>query len=466
MNASNSNNESVEMANDVENGNNNSAGDVDTEIGNQDSIPLPRPPTTTSPMPPSNSTMDKYTPLLRQQQQQQQQELENDFVVIVLDGLHRKFRVPASPDWTVAEFKTAGASIHQVASPAQRLIFMGRMLQDNVTLTDCGIKNSETIIHLFPKPTMVITDSNSNANAQNGSINASNDADDNSATDPQINNDSRGDRAHIPQIVLDAEEARRSSSMVIFTSSEMFEAQHRVKLFSFFLLFISTMELLTLVSIMLGASAEPYMGIDDEYIPGDPTDGGISGGAQMRSWKNSDYADLVIAVFGFYVATLGIRTTTENTLVSAKRYFYGLLIVGIAWIAYYYYLDIVAEKSDMDGNSNSADSEDDGSKPNIYAQALVSASLPICIWGICFLKAYQFQQLVRQAEQEAAERHSRFTRELERGTMNGGADESSIGVLALGFGGDHQERNTSASEEDDRTPGSARHESSDGRSLI
>eukprot|EP00586_Coscinodiscus_wailesii_P004495 CAMPEP_0172487776 /NCGR_PEP_ID=MMETSP1066-20121228/17000_1 /TAXON_ID=671091 /ORGANISM="Coscinodiscus wailesii, Strain CCMP2513" /LENGTH=304 /DNA_ID=CAMNT_0013254597 /DNA_START=53 /DNA_END=964 /DNA_ORIENTATION=+ len=225
--------------------------------------------------------------------------------VIVLDTLHHRFRIAVDPEWTVEEFKTHAAAIHHVPAASQRLIHMGKLLQDDKILRDYGINDNETIVHLFPKPTVVITDTAASSNQnENQQTNAT-------TTDDDAN---RG--AHVPQIILDAEEARRTNSMVIFSSTEMFEAQHRVKLLSFLLLVISSMELLTLVTLMLGVPEGS--GVDDDVIPpGDPTDSPYNANQmQMRQWRQSDYADLAISSLGFYVATLGIKATAENTLVS------------------------------------------------------------------------------------------------------------------------------------------------------
>ena len=419
--------------------------------------------------PKNRSEPDTKTPLIEKNVEHE----KDEFVVIILDGLHRRFRVPASPDWTVSEFKNAGASVHQVTPPAQRLIFMGKMLQDELTLRSCGIIKTESIVHLFPKPTMVITDSstgnNTNSTTENNngcSNDSSNDQNRESTTQSGDtsntieNNSSSG--AHVPQIVLDADEARRTSNMVLFTTSEMFEASHRIKLFSFFLLFISTMELLTLLSIILGASVPnpPYME-DDAYSPGDPTDGSNeTGNNSLRSWRKSDYADLFISTCGFYVATLGVRATTENTLISAKKYFYGLVFVGLLWISYSYYLDVLYSSNEIenkndDSNGSNSNSEEDDDEPerNVYISALIAASLPIFIWGLCFFRAYEYQELVRQAELEAHERHDRLTRELERGSTEitdantASSSNSTRSSIVISYGGNEsvQQSNNSTS---------------------
>lgn len=318
-------------------------------------------------------------------------EATSNFHINVLDSLQHKFRIDASPNWTISELKIASESVTHVPPASQRLVYMGRLLSDEKTLSDEKIEN-ESIIHLFPKPNIIIH-SNEAEEACNNGAQQQNNLDDNGA--------------HVPQIILDIEEARRSQSMsVLLTSAEMFEAQHRVKLLAFLLLIICSMELLTLFTIMLGV---PQSGQEDDIPPGDPTDASFSSATQveMRTWRNSDYADLIINAFGFYVATLGIKATTDNTLHTAKKYYFGLIITGLAWITYYYYINVAQAKADQEANmdTNSTDfanidNYSNTTSSNVYVDSFYGIMIPICVWAICFVRAWQFQSMIAQAEQE------------------------------------------------------------------
>ena len=68
---------------------------------------------------------------------------------------------------------------------------------------------------------------------------------------------------------------------------------------------------------------------------------------EPRTWRNSDYFDLCLSAFGFYVAMLGIKATTENTRRLSRRYLICTIIVGCLWNGFYYYLNVQAEK-DLD----------------------------------------------------------------------------------------------------------------------
>eukprot|EP00978_Attheya_sp_CCMP212_P026127 scaffold85281_cov58-Attheya_sp.AAC.1 len=297
---------------------------------------------------------------------------------------------------------------------------MGKLLMDDQTLRFYGIDKSDTIVHLFPKPTVVV-------------LAASHDDDvDNNNNHTTANNTSPNAGAHVPQIVLDAQEAERRSQILILSSNEIFEAQHKVRLLSFLLLIICAMELLTLFTILIGVPTDQPNGTnpdgtqhDDLFSPTDPADNADpTQQQQLRTWQNTDYADLAVSSFGFYVATLGIKASTENTARLAKQYFYCLLLAGISWNAYYYMLSLKAQEDrqqahhrdtdtdDQDYNDDAAPAPDpDPDNPNngnatgnVYTQALLGILVPMCVWITCFLRAWQFHQLILEAEVEAEQR--------------------------------------------------------------
>jgi hypothetical protein len=349
--------------------------------------------------------------------------IQNEINVTLLDGATKKFIIKCDPAWTVAEFKSASAVETKVPPNSQRLIHMGKLLQDDATLDECGINASGKIVHLFPKPNVVIN--NDNGDDENG---------DNVRTEGG---------AHVPQIVLDAEEASRRSQILILSSTEIFEAQHRVKIFSFLLMIISSMELLTLMTLFVGVQVEdnPYGGTG-EVPPGNPTDAPPSSSQtmQIRTWQNSDYADAVISAFGFYVSLLGIKATTENTLQLAKQYFACIIVAAIASNCYYYYLNVQQEERFAQQNNKPIDQH------QLYTDAFVGILLPLTVWALCVIRAYQFQTLIREAEQEAEER----TRNLMQSTGGDGGGEASAGARSLPYGsGETVTRQSSPSDYND-----------------
>mmetsp|Transcript_30116 Transcript_30116/g.54576 ORF Transcript_30116/g.54576 Transcript_30116/m.54576 type:complete len:438 (-) Transcript_30116:51-1364(-) len=331
--------------------------------------------------------------------------------VVLMDAAQSKFNIKCDAQWKVSEFKEVSASVTKVPPQAQRLIHMGKLLQDESTLGDFGINENGKIIHLFPKPNVVINTSSSSDGDGNQTNNTNDDGEEGA---------SEGG-AHVPQIILDAEEASRRSQILILSSQEIFEAQHRVKIFSFLLMIISSMELLTLMTLFVGVQAEDPTGYGGGSAggapPGNPTDAPPSEASnaslQMRTWQNSDYFDTVISAFGFYVSLLGIKATTENTLQLAKRYFLCLVVAGIGYNCYYYYTNVQQEeKHALERSQQIGPSE-------LYTTAFFGILLPLTVWLLCIIRAYQFQSLIREAEVEAEERT--------RGQTEQGASDSSSG---------------------------------------
>lgn len=316
--------------------------------------------------------------------------IHHEIQITLLDGAQTKFSIAADPSWKVSQLKSASAIVTKVPPQSQRLIHMGKLLLDSKTLEESGIRESDVIVHLFPKPNVVI-------HSTQGERSTDEDRTNNDNHTPSHTTQQNG--AHVPQIILDPDEAARRSQILILSSQEIFEAQHRVKIFSFLLMILTSMELLTLMTL--------YVGVDDDYPgsnsaetpPGNPTDVvPNSSGVNVRTWQDSDYADAVISGFGFYVSLLGIKATTENTLQLARRYFVCLLVAGIASNAYYYYVNVHQMTMTAEERNETLDDA------TLFGGSFVGILLPLTVWTMCIVRAYQFQLLIREAELEAQER--------------------------------------------------------------
>jgi len=342
----------------------------------------------------------------------------------ILDFCHTKFKVSTNPSWTVLQLKQQGLAVHKVPVAQQRLIYRGKLLNDASTLKDSGIHEDDVIVHLFPKPRVVISNSN-NANT-NGDATASDD----SGAVATANDDNNG--ARVPTIVLDAAEAERRSSILVLGSPDYLEAQNSVKLFSFMLLMISSIELLNLLAIALGVpqsndanttnlSGIPMNTEDDIFEPFDPQSsnnasqpaddsGTIDPNApiQYEQWGWPNSVDLVISVVGFYVALIGIKASNENTMRLAKQYLWGTAAVGVAWWLFNYYMTIeIDETIEEEREQRDDDSFPPMSNKDIYNQALSVMVLPGLLWIMCCFRAFQFHFLLREAEEEAEARIQR-----------------------------------------------------------
>ena len=349
--------------------------------------------------------------------------ITNEINIVVMDAAQHKFNIVCDASWTVMQFKQANSTVTRVPPQSQRLIHMGKLLTDNATLVDCGIRNNGQIVHLFPKPIVVINDTHGVGTTTSGGRSSGGDQE-NVDIEDQAGESAAGGGAHIPQIIIDADEASRRSQILILSSQEIFEAQHRVKIFSFLLMIISSMELLTLMTLFVGMNVDessqegPYSSgtgggsggnMNHEIPPGNPTDipptlpnsyTDNMNNNMIRTWQDSDYFDTLISAFGLYVSLLGIKATTENTLQLARQYLACLTLAGVGSNCYYYYLNVNAQQKQAEARGEDGDID----ISVVHTTAFVGILLPLTIWILCIVRAYQFHMLIREAEVEAQQR--------------------------------------------------------------
>lgn len=343
--------------------------------------------------------------------------------IFFLDPAQKKFELQASIKWTTKELKIEGERVHNVQPSQQRLISMGKLLQDDLVLEEQGIKTSGTIIHLFPKPNVII--SNSPTNGNNNNNNDGNDNNNNSNSNDADSADSSpaSPGAHVPQIVLDSEEVSRRGQILVLSSHEAYEAMHRVRLLSFLLLAYSTLQILRDVTIYL-APPEGYLE-DDVIPPGDPTDTSkpstYDGQDQLPVWQDRDYVELAISCLGVYVALLGMRATTEHEGQLTKRFLILLGVLGVSWTLFTFYCHVIYNIA-----LEKALGESDITRLAVRV-SMLETTLPFFMWVMFYIRAFQFYTMIREAELEASERVNTLlptiqTNNNDTGTASGGHD--------------------------------------------
>jgi len=349
----------------------------------------------------------------------------------ILDSAQKKFPIPCDKNWTVGKFKRRSAEIHKVAPAQQRLIFRGKMLtNDDQTLAENKLDTDDLIVHLFPKPRVVVTANKKDELSKSHPVGADDDG------DTGIVDDSNG--AHIPSIVIDQEEQERRGQILVLGSVEIAESQNNVKMLSLLLVMICAMRLLALFSIAMGHVQEPSTSYSNSYggdkihnhtgdtphnhiFDSDFTDDSVvSGEYEVRFWQTQDYFDLLNSGIGFYVGTLGMKATQENTFQLATYYAIGTIIAGIGWnlwnvYAYYVFYEEQTEKQMHINDHNSSspnggypgysdDGEDELTLDDYITVAFFTFLMPLFVWFLCCVRAFEFRRLIREAEEEAAER--------------------------------------------------------------
>lgn len=387
--------------------------------------------------------------------------------VIILDFTHARFTIelpggdPATS--TVRDLKAAGSRHHSVTPHQQRLIYQGKLLADeNASLQECGIHHG-SIVHLFPKPRVVVV----NTNNQHNTTTTTTGRTASSADEPTTNTSTAELHGRVPTIVVDEAEHARRGQILVLGSADYLEAVNNVKLFSFMLLIISTIELLNLIAVALGEGdpssltrdAIPYKEIDDFFPSDDDTmpaqntnsnnENNYSGNTSTnnttnamgnnpadpytnpyQTWNSLSWVDLGVSVLGIYVALLGIRASNDNVLAVARLYLIGTIITGMGWLVYNFIINYeidqeVQQQQDQQQQHQQSPGRDphssmpmnnnnyNNSSDSVFNQAVQAMVLPAVVWGLCMFRAWQFQHLLAEAEQEAMERVGHSSEEEE-----------------------------------------------------
>jgi len=291
---------------------------------------------------------------------------EGTFPITFLDASHRRHTVHARRHWTVRQLKVAAADATRTSAESQRLIYMGSLLRDTDTIEGAlkGL-DGERIVHLFPRP-------------QTASV----------PTPGEVETDRDG--GGIP------DQGSGGGRPMILPTPEIFQAQQRVRLLAFLLLFISSMQVLTLATILLGRPPADEYDSDAAAPPGDPTQ--ISPEISVRSWKRGDAWNMALSLLGVYVGLVGIRSSTETSPGLSRRYLYGLAATGVIWIALLYHSEVVVIlRHQGDGGEDVV-----GAGPRVYAQAALGCAFTVAVWGICWLRAWQYTRVLEEEERDLA----------------------------------------------------------------
>lgn len=318
----------------------------------------------------------------------------DQIIVTILDSAQNKFQINLASDSTVLELKERGQEVHSIAPEKQRLICMGQLLRDENLITDHNITDG-SIVHLFPKPTVVIQESSDANGTQENQTNST----------TENNNGVQSPGAHVPQIVMDSNEFDMQSSILILSTHEAYETMHRIRLLSFLLLMYSTMTLLRDFSIWAAPPIDPS---DSSVVipPGDPTDTRLPGMSnsngsdydeELPQWQDRYYLEAGICTLGTYVALLGIKSTSEQiSLALTRRFVVLLFILGVSWSSYLFWCDFDILKS----RETKADYE----SGKVFSDALFAIALPFFLWVMFFVRGIQYYMLVKEAEDDARRR--------------------------------------------------------------
>jgi len=297
------------------------------------------------------STEDKEDPEEEQQASNNEdaatedpQEDPDAIHVRILDLNGKFFNIACHLDWTVAQMKQKVLESTEVAVTSQRLIYRGRVLEDDATLDSYKVEDGITI-HLFvraaptPDPEILNAELNANGSTVGGR--------DDGVTVVNINSDI------VSSAVFPSDSARRVDPLML--DSPLGNCARRVKLWSSFLLIIYTMKVMGQFALLAndqqqraaqqeqeaagaGAGAseterpmERYDDYPQIYTP-DPLIGGI---------------ELMVHCFGVYVGCVGFKAAHDTDIRPIRFFCRGVVWLALLTVAEQIYTTVQISESDF-----------------------------------------------------------------------------------------------------------------------
>ncbi|GMI24008.1 hypothetical protein TeGR_g3523 [Tetraparma gracilis] len=215
--------------------------------------------------------------------------------------------LPISALYQIVEAKTG------VPRRQQRLIAAGGHVGGD---TVGGALKDGAVVHLFPLPN-ILTEDEYEASQQEARA----------AGDPAAAGAAAGQAAHVPRILVADEQAAFELHRNMNDGEGVFapnrDNQRRVKMFAALLILVSAMQLLTLLTIVAGVQTTPseQQQQSSSLDPADQVSRDPASSYTVRTWRNSDFADLGLSLAGFWVGTTGLKASQNEDTATAKRAF-------------------------------------------------------------------------------------------------------------------------------------------------
>uniref|UniRef100_K3W7G2 Ubiquitin-like domain-containing protein n=1 Tax=Globisporangium ultimum (strain ATCC 200006 / CBS 805.95 / DAOM BR144) TaxID=431595 RepID=K3W7G2_GLOUD len=337
-----------------------------------------------------------------QQLQQQREDLGPDAIQVrILDLNGKFFNIPCRLDWQVSLMKQKVLECTEVPIAAQRLIYRGRVLEDESVLADYKVEDGHTI-HLFVRMSQTPDLETLNADAATSGVSGSHGSrleDGSQMTIVHISNDI------ISSAVFPSDSARRVDPLML--DSPLGNCARRVKLWSSFLLIIYTMKVMGQFALLANdqqarsqqSTAEGQAAADREdqrermydypqYYNQDPVAGVV---------------ELIIHAFGVYVGGVGFKAAHDTDIRPIRFFCRGVLWLAILTIAEQIYITIQINNSDIPNEriqfayGAQAPSKDDIVSANIFQTIML-----VIMWVIAIRHAYWHQEEVNAYNQSFA----------------------------------------------------------------
>lgn len=344
------------------------------------------------------------------------EDLGPDAVTVrILDLNGKFFSIPCSLDWRVARMKQRVLESTDVAVASQRLIYRGRVLEDDACLADYKVEDGHTI-HLFvrhsPTPDPDALSAEALAGGSSGVNAATPRLDDASGlTIVHISNDL------ISSAVFPSDSARRVDPLML--DSALGNCARRVKLWSSFLLIIYTMKVMGQFALLAN---DQQLRSQQQQAAATTGDSGAAAAAAAAEREREDQrermydypeyyhqdpiagvVELLIHAFGVYVGGVGFKAAHDTDIRPIRFFCRGLTWLAGLTIAEQVYITVQIANSDIPNERiRFAYGAQAPSKDDIVSANIFQAIMLVVMWIIALRHAYWHQAEVNAYNQSFA----------------------------------------------------------------
>ncbi|RMX62000.1 hypothetical protein KXD40_002151 [Peronospora effusa] len=306
--------------------------------------------------------------------------------VRILDLNGKFFNITCRLDWTVSHMKQKVLECTEVAVTSQRLIYRGRVLEDNASLDSYKLEDGHTI-HLFvraassPDPEILNAELNASGSTNGGR--------DDGATVVNINSEI------VSSAVFPSDSARRVDPLML--DSSLGNCARRVKLWSSFLLIIYTMKVMGQFALL--ANDQQRAAQQEQEVTGaSETD------RSMRRYEIPQYytpdpligsIELMVHCFGVYVGCVGFKAAHDTDIRPIRFYCRGVVWLAILTVIEQIYTTVQIFESDFPTEQvhypygGQGPTKDDIVSANIFQTIMLAG-----MWVIAIRHSYLHQREV------------------------------------------------------------------------
>ncbi|KAK1948416.1 Ubiquitin domain-containing protein DSK2b [Phytophthora citrophthora] len=308
--------------------------------------------------------------------------------VRILDLNGKFFNIACHLDWNVAQMKQKVMESTEVAVASQRLIYRGRVLEDESSLESYKVEDGHTI-HLFvraaPTPDPEILNTELNANGSTGGLR------DDGITVVNINSDI------VSSAVFPSDSARRVDPLML--DSPLGNCARRVKLWSSFLLIIYTMKVMGQFALLANDQQQRAAEQERENAGASETDRPMNRYDEYPQYYTPDPLiggiELLVHCFGVYVGCVGFKAAHDTDIRPIRFYCRGVVWLAILTVAEQIYTTVQISETDFPTERVQYPYGGQGpTKEDIVSANIFQTIMLVVMWLIAIRHSYLHQREV------------------------------------------------------------------------